>query len=326
MSWANRSLAVFARRGSSLLAVAIFGGVLFPPLARAAHPLLSPIVFMIMIAIFLRVDLPGTFAHLRRPGRAAIIVAGQLGVSPLLMAAIIAPLHLDASIAAGLIIFAAGCAATSSPAFARMVGLDPDLSLIVALASTLLVPFTAPPLVALLAGVALPIGTGAFTLRLLFYVALPAIISLGLRRAIGPDRLLAWGEAVDGGLVLLLFLYGFGVMDGLGARAVADPAWVVVALIAAFLADYALNALTTLALWPMGARTAAAAGLMAGNRNMALFIAVLPASADNRITLFFGLCQFPLFLSPFLLRPVYRRFLPPPAPAGAPPGHARSRR
>ena len=324
MNWANRSLAFFARRGSMLLAAAIFGGALVPPLAAAAHPLLSPVVFILMVAIFLRVDLPGTFAHLRRPARATIIVAGELLVSPLLMAAVLAPMRLDASIEAGLVIFAAGCAATSSPAFARMVGLDPDLSLVVSLASTLLVPFTAPLLVGWLAGVGLSIGTGAFMLRLMFYVGLPAVISLGLRRAIGPDRLTEWGEAVDGGLVLLLFVYGFGVMDGLQARALADPAWVGTALLAAFLADYALNALTTLALWPMGVRDAATAGLMAGNRNMALFIAVLPAAApgsfEGRVALFFGLCQFPLFLSPFLLRPVYRRLL-----AGRP-GDGRSRR
>ena len=47
--------------------------------------------------------------------------------------------------------------------------------------------------------------------------------------------------------------------------------------------------------------------MMSGNRNMSIFLAVLPATADPRITLFFGLCQFPLFLSPFLLRPLYRR-------------------
>ena len=39
--------------------------------------------------------------------------------------------------------------------------------------------------------------------------------------------------------------------------------------------------------------------------NMALYLAVLPAAADVRLALFFALCQFPLFLSPFLLRPVY---------------------
>lgn len=115
------------------------------------------------------------------------------------------------------------------------------------------------------------------------------------------------GEAVDGALVWLVVGYGFGVMDGLSGRLTADPAWVAAALTAAFLADYGLNAATTLALWPLGTRPAATAGLMAGNRNMALFLAVLPAGADPRVALFFGLCQFPLFLSPFLLRPLYRR-------------------
>ena len=38
---------------------------------------------------------------------------------------------------------------------------------------------------------------------------------------------------------------------------------------------------------------------------MALYLAVLPATTDARVLLFFALCQFPLFLSPFLLRPVY---------------------
>ena len=80
------------------------------------------------------------------------------------------------------------------------------------------------------------------------------------------------------------------------------------AMVAAFVVDYGLNLFTTLALQPLGARVAATSGLMSGNRNMALFLAVLPAATDPRIALFFGLCQFPLFLSPFLLRPVYRRF------------------
>jgi BASS family bile acid:Na+ symporter len=45
---------------------------------------------------------------------------------------------------------------------------------------------------------------------------------------------------------------------------------------------------------------------MSGNRNMALYLAVLPASADPKIALFFALVQIPLFLSPFLLGPIYR--------------------
>ena len=107
----------------------------------------------------------------------------------------------------------------------------------------------------------------------------------------------------------LVVSYGFAVMDGLGARMAQDPAWVAHALVAAFVASYGLNALTTLGFARWGVPEAAAAGLMGGNRNMALYLAVLPASTDPRITLFFGLVQFPLFLSPFLLRPAYRLLL-----------------
>jgi BASS family bile acid:Na+ symporter len=103
--------------------------------------------------------------------------------------------------------------------------------------------------------------------------------------------------------------YGFAVMDGLLPRLRADPGWVAQAAIVAFATDFGLNAITTLALWPLGGRVAAAAGMLSGNRNMALYLAVLPAAADPRIGLFFSICQFPLFLSPFILRGFYRRLL-----------------
>jgi BASS family bile acid:Na+ symporter len=75
----------------------------------------------------------------------------------------------------------------------------------------------------------------------------------------------------------------------------------------AFLGNFGLNLLTTLATLPAGRGVALAAGLLSGNRNMALYLAVLPAATDSRILLYFALCQFPLFLSPMLLRPIYDR-------------------
>ena len=60
-----------------------------------------------------------------------------------------------------------------------------------------------------------------------------------------------------------------------------------------------LNALTALVLWPFGRNLALSAGMLAGNRNQALFLAVLPAAADPGVLLFFALGQVPMFLSPF---------------------------
>lgn len=302
-------LAWSARHGSLLLAVGIFGGVLSPGLAAGMRWFITPNVLALMTLVLLRVDIPATLAHLRRPGRVALLVVVHALLCPVLAYAAIQPLGFDPSVAAGVVIFATGCAATSSPAFARMVGLDPELSLLVTLATTVLVPLTAPPVALLLLGVDLALSTQAFMGRLLLVVGLPMALSFALRRLLGPQRLAHYGEATDGLVVWLVVFYGFAVMDGLAARMAADPGWVVQAVAAAFAVSYGLNASTALALLPLGVRTAATAGLMSGNRNMALYLAVLPAAADPRIGLFFGLCQFPLFLSPFLLTPLYRRWL-----------------
>jgi BASS family bile acid:Na+ symporter len=317
-----RGLALSARHGSLLLAVGIFGGVLIPPLAHAFRPVVTPEVIALMTLVLLRVDIPATFAHLRRPGRVAAVVAFLMLACPVIARLAVAPLGLDPGIAAAVVIFATGCAATSSPAFARLVGLDPELTLLVTLATTLLVPLTAPPVAYALTGVDLALGLGAFMLRLGLVVGLPLAFSLVLRRGLGEARLAPHGGAIDGAVVWLVVLYGFGVMDGLTARMLADPAWVAQATLAAFVADFGLNLVTTAAFAWLGARPAASAGLMSGNRNMALYLAILPGAGAPRVGLFFALCQFPLFLSPFLLRPLYRRLL---APRGRP-GYARSHR
>jgi BASS family bile acid:Na+ symporter len=307
----DRFFAASARHGSLLLAVGIFGGLLIPPLARLLHGAVSPTVIGLMTLVLLRVDIAATFAHLRRPVRLAVIVAFQMLVCPVIAWAAVRALHLEPGIAAGVVIFATGCAATSGAAFARLVGLDPELTLLATLLTTALVPLTAPPMAFALMGVSMSIGMGDFMLRLAVVVGLPLCLSLLLRWAIGPERLAPRGPAIDGAVVWLVVLYGFGVMDGLSARLMADPGWVARATAAAFGADFGLNAVTTLAFAWMGWRAAASLGLMSGNRNMALYLAVLPAGADPRIGLFFALCQFPLFLSPFLLRPAYRRFRRP---------------
>lgn len=296
-----------ARKGSALLAIGIFGGLLIPPLAHAMVWFITPNVVLLMTLVLLRVDIPAAFGHLRKPGRLAAIVAFQLVVSPFIAYAIVSMIPLDPGIAAGVILFATGAAATSGAAFARLVGLDPELTLLATLAGIFLIPLTGPPLAHLLSGVDLSISVPAFMVRLALVVGLPLLASLALRGLVGPARLAPLGRAIDGAVVWLVVFYGFAVMDGLQAKLLADPSWVAQATVAAFAADFGLNAITTVAFLWMGWRAAASVGLMVGNRNMALYLAVLPASADPRIALFIALAQFPLFLSPFLLRPIYKR-------------------
>lgn len=288
-----------------LLAVGIFAGLFIPPLAALFRDVVTITVAGLMTLVLLRVDPAQVFGYLRRPMLVAALTAWLLLACPLLAYAVAMATGLDGPLGAALVISATGCAATSSPAFARLVGLDGEISLVVAVVTTLLVPFTAPPLALGLMGIDLAISLTGLMTRLALVVGLPLLISIAIRRAVGAPALQRVGPAVDGAVVWLVVLYGFGVMDGMLARLMAEPAWVMGGLALAFAGNFGLNIATALAFAPAGRRLSLAAGLLSGNRNMALYLAVLPAATDERILLFFALCQFPLFLSPFLLRPVY---------------------
>ena len=146
-------------------------------------------------------------------------------------------------------------------------------------------------------------------LRLLLIIGIPAAAALLIRRLAGPALLARAGQAVDGSVVLILVVFAFGVMAGVQARLLAEPGWVIGGVLLALAGNLGLNALTALVLRPLGGRLALTAGMLAGNRNQALFIAVLPAAADPGVLLFFALGQVPMFVSPFLLRPAYRRLV-----------------
>ena len=300
-----------ARRGGVLLAGCIFVGLAVPPLAAMLRDTLTITVAGLMTLVLLRIDLKQVLAYLRRPLLVGALLAWLLIACPLIVYAIVRAVGLDGPLGAAVVIMATGCAATSSPAFARLVGLDASVSLVVAVVSTLLVPFTAPPLALGLLGIDLAISVWGLMGRLALIVGLPLLLSLVIRRLVAAPTLGAWSGRIDGTVVPLLVMYGIGVMDGMQAKLLAEPAWVLGGIALAFLGNFGLNALTALAMLPAGRSVALATGLLSGNRNMALYLAVLPAATEPGILLFFALCQFPLFLSPFLLRPVYDRLRPP---------------
>jgi predicted Na+-dependent transporter len=296
-----------ARRGGVLLMGCVFVGVALPPLAALLRDTLTVTVAGLMTLVLLRIDLGQVLAYLRRPLLVGALLVWLLIACPLIAWALVRAVGLEGPLGAALVIMATGCAATSSPAFARLVGLDASISLVVAVLSTLLVPFTAPPLALGLMGIDLAISVQGLMARLALIVGLPLLLSLLIRRLVAAPRLAAWSGRVDGMVVLLLVIYGIGVMDGMQAMLLAEPAWVAGGIALAFLGNFGLNLLTALATLPAGRGVALATGLLSGNRNMALYLAVLPAATDSRILLYFALCQFPLFLSPMLLRPIYDR-------------------
>lgn len=324
----ERFLVFSGRQGTRLLAAGIVAGLVIPPLSDALYPTLAANVMFNTTLIILRIDFRAGLAHLRHPGRLALMLGWMLLACPLIARLIVAPLPLDPGIAAGAVASMSGCGVIAGAALARLGGLDSELALVLTMITTLLLPLTAPPIALGLAGVDLSLTLSAMASRLAVVVGIPILGALVLFGVLGRRRIRAHGPSLDGAIIWMITLYATAVMHGVTARFLADPGWIAEALGVAFATSFGFNLLSALAFSWMGARQALAFGLVGGNRNLALYLAVLPATADPRIAMYFGLTQFPLNFTPLLLMPLYRRLVPRKAAPerDAPPGCGQSRR
>ncbi|HZH47238.1 MAG TPA: hypothetical protein VEY31_11455, partial [Roseococcus sp.] len=106
----------------------IFAGLLTPPLAALLRDVVTPVVACLMTLVLLRVDPAQVLDYLRRPLLVLALLLWLLVACPVLAWGVCALLGFEGPLAAALVIMATGCAATSSPAFARLVGLDGEIA------------------------------------------------------------------------------------------------------------------------------------------------------------------------------------------------------
>ncbi|SOD89603.1 hypothetical protein [Caenispirillum bisanense] len=289
------------------LAGSVFAGLALPELATTLRPLLPPAVAVLLVLSMLRMDWAAVLDYARRPARMGLALAWVLVGAPVVMAAVVAPLGLSDGLRAALILMAASAPIMSSPALAVLLGLDASLALVVVVAATLTMPFTAPWAADLLAHLPLAIPTWELTARLAGLVAGSVAAALVLRRLIGRARLVAWGRGIDAASVLFLVLFAIAIMDGVTAELIADPARTLLIILGSFAANLGLQAAGAALFWWTGRRAALTVGLVGGNCNMALLLAVLPAEVHPDVPLYFALGQFPIYILPAVLTPLYRR-------------------
>ncbi len=119
-------------------------------------------------------------------------------------------------------------------------------------------------------------------------------------------------QAVGGITALLLAVFVLALMDAVQPALLADPWQVARALAFAFAVCAGLQVAAALAYRHLAAVAAdggeaGAVGVAAGNRNIALFLAALPASQMDPLMVLVGCYQIPMFLTPIVMRRFYRR-------------------
>ncbi|MFI5030841.1 MAG: hypothetical protein ACHQPH_09095 [Reyranellales bacterium] len=299
-----------------MLPFSLLVGIVFQDLAAAARPLVGPLSTLLLMLALLRTDWPRVRALLQRPGLAVALSAGVLVVVPLVIWPFWSLMPIWHGLIAALCLSAMAPTVISAATTAAFLRLDNSMALLIALITNFAVPLTLPPLALWLLNLDLHIGVGALSLRLLTIVVVAVVGAVAIRAWLGPDRLRHNAERIDGLSIAILVVYAIPLMDGIVARALAEPAKLGGFVAGSFAGALLTNAVMVLACLPfLDRRSALTAGYCSGSRNNALLMAVLPAAADPDIFLFIAAVQVPIYVIPTLLQPIYRRLLRPLASA-----------
>ena len=306
----RNALERIAGLGTWLMASAFVIGYLLPPLAAASRHVMLPAILVILTITMLRLDVARLRAYIRRPGVMALIILANLVAAPVMMWLLLIPVGIPDELRQGMVLLAAAPMVSSAIAFATILELDSALAVAVMVATYAIVPLTLPALSLWLLDLDLGVGFLELFSRLLATIAVPAGIAFAIRRWFcSPATMAKNARALDGGSVLFVMIFGFGIIHGLPAFVAAQPGYVTLVLATSFAANIGLQVFgAALFLW-MGRREALTVGLVTGNTNLGLMMVTLADRAPPELLVCFVLGQIPMYFLPVVALPVYRRLM-----------------
>lgn len=291
------------QRGRYCLIVGLGVGLLAPGWAEFLRPWVGPMIALLLLVTGVRVGARSAFGSLDDL-RPTLVRLGVLQAAlPVTVAILLTVLGVaDLPLATAVILMLAAPSVTGAPNFAIMVGADPAPGMRLLVMGTMFFPLTALPVLIILD----PTGLGALgavplSLKLLATIILAVGLGFTIRR-LWPELGQASAQgALDGCAAILLSVVVVGLMSAIGPLLQSNPLRLAGWLVAAISINFGLVLLTflvaTRAKMKMGLSTA----IYAGNRNIALFLVVLPDAIAAPLMIFVGCYQIPMYLTPILL-------------------------
>lgn len=297
-------LAFIARHGRACLVLGLVAGLTLPGVAVALRPALPEMVAFLLFLTAFRIGLRAalqSLAALRQTAGLALVM--QVGLPLIAAAGFAAAGLLDTPVALALLLMLSAPSVSGAPSFAVLLGHDPAPALRLLIVGTALLPLTVLPVFWILPG----LGGLAPVLRaagqLMTVIALATAAGFALRRWVVPEAMAQGQQALDGITALTLAVVVIALMSAIGPALREAPETLLWWLAVAFAANFGLQALGFAILRPRS--DAVPLSIIAGNRNIALFLVALPPDVTAPILIFIGCYQFPMYLTPILLKRVY---------------------
>jgi hypothetical protein len=320
MIWHNRAspialgsvaLAWVGRQGTRAIAAIVFIAIALPPVDAVLKPYVTEAIFALLALAFLRLDLALLREQLRRPVIVLAAITWTMLVVPAAIGATCLALGLEArspGLALALMLQAVASPMMAAPAFAALMGLDATLVLVTLAASSALAPLTAPVFAYAFTRDALTLSPISLGVKLFAILAGAALIGQSLRWLCGVAAIERRRAEIDGANIVVVFVFVAAVMEDVAARFLAAPLLMLGLMALAFGVFLAILTVTTLVFAAAGRKQALAIGFMTAQRNMGLMLAATGGALPDVAWLYFALSQFPIYLSPLLLKPLTVRF------------------
>jgi BASS family bile acid:Na+ symporter len=305
-------LAWLGRQGARAVAALIVIGIAIPPIGSLLKPFVTEAVFVLLCIAFLRVDAAAFKIYLRRPAIVLAATAWTSLVIPALFSASYLAFGLKSQspdLFLALVLQAIAPPLMAAPALAALIGLDATLVLCTMVASTALLPFTAPLFAYAFIGTALTLSPLALGLKLFAILAGSALVGFAVRRIAGLSAIERQRERIDGFNILVMFVFVAAIMESVAARFLVTPMITIGLAALAFVVAFAVLGLTTLVFVSTGRERALTLGFTTAQRNTGLMLAATAGALPDLSWLYFAFSYFPLYLLPLLLQPLARRLI-----------------
>ena len=288
-----------------ILALSIFLGVLFPPLAAMCKPLLMPTIFLLFTLAILQVRFSDALSDALYKRSCWVIIIWQLCVLPVAVGGVLYPWH-----SSEWYLFAVVAMCTSSitatTALAKIFFLNDAMALVVCLVGTILMPLPLYIFLETLTVNGANIDMSVYLSRIVVFIVLPFILVAVIRFMITDELDQIVRNKTPYIVLVLLMFFGLSVMDGVQHMLLNNPQLLLSLVLVAFALNLSIHGVTYAGLRFLGVKDAKTACLLCAYRNMGMVAAIAGASLGENFLIFVGVWQLPMYTLPLLLKRVYQ--------------------
>ncbi|WP_171120902.1 MULTISPECIES: hypothetical protein [unclassified Ruegeria] len=297
-----------ARNGPLVLVAGLVGGLLLPGLAEPMRPMLPPLVVLLLFVTVLRMEPSSILGSMGDWRLVSGTVLGFQFAIPLAVLAVGFLFGWNAEpVLLALLIMTAAPSITGSPNLCLMMGYPAEHAMRLLVAGTAVLPLTVFPIFWLMPEIGDFHTVLQAVLKLFVTIFAATFAAIALRRTVlkSPSQGILMNLEGLGTITLAVFVVG--LMPSVSSTMLERPGTALFWIAFACCANFGAQAVTyVLTRNRLSAAKRTAMALIAGNRNIAIFFVALPPEVTAPLMVFIGAYQIPMYLTPTVMRRLYR--------------------